>query len=357
MPDPVQSFCVNGQRCGPESGPYDWRRLSGGVARRVEAKSSKVHHDQRSGRWELRFCNVDFAKFDDLLLVVYLPWCLELWEYDVSLRARTATCGKRTDIRGHSIAVVAICRGGVLVDVWHTALRPRLVECASFVRNMPWNDPLISEQLEHIKAPTEHYKDAPFWGMSHVLRAAKFQHIARRVDGHITGHRVLDPLPHKAANGSALGVHQRPYDWLRIMGGTTQRVEAKSSTLLYDGCRQTWILRFSEVKFAELDVLILVVYAPWGLDFWEYDVPSRIGVSTAGTRTEVLGCVIQFFGKSREGCPRTSWDLNIRPRLTVAAKHVAQLDWDSPLLTFSNESGCVDTRRPSSPVQGSLEQA
>lgn len=86
------------------------------------------------------------------------------------------------------------------------------------------------------------------------------------------------------------------YDYKRILmkdsagcptatRGKAERVEVKSAQLAWDKFNSKWRLRFYSIKADLHDVLILGVYLPWGLEFWEYD--RTLGKGTARSQSHV----------------------------------------------------------------------
>eukprot|EP00971_Amphidinium_carterae_P149241 2959039-Amphidinium_carterae.1 len=77
----LPSTAVNGSQLGCNQRPHDYTRAAHGEPlRRVEVKSARLCWTR--SRWDLRFQGLKLDSFDDLLLVVYLPWGLEVLEME-----------------------------------------------------------------------------------------------------------------------------------------------------------------------------------------------------------------------------------------------------------------------------------
>ena len=102
--DAVAGKTLTGKRQGQNMAPYDWQR--DGV--RVACKSAQLKWDSHKANWMLQFRTVKLqregapeAAFDELLLALYTPEGVHLFEHD--LRAGVSTAGKSTAATGQHI--------------------------------------------------------------------------------------------------------------------------------------------------------------------------------------------------------------------------------------------------------------
>lgn len=331
--DPEPAWDINGNRCVKS---YDWKRKTGDTWCRVEAKSAQMIWDRSSLRWLLRFVGVKFSAFDVLVMVVYAPWGLELWEYDLHCRAGVSTTGKAMDFSGQSIVFYGKSNEHCVVTSWSSSIRPCLSRGAKHVVSLDWTHSLINMLWLHVDVRTREYMTVPF--SRHSGRSLVFQEIARLYDDQYRHYTTDVPQPGIRIDGRRRGPSAEAYDWTRTQfSGLTlevpRRVEVKSAQFIWERPRKRWLLRFSWVKLTEFDDLVLVIYAPWGLELWDYDIAKCTGLTSCGKATAAKGHFIVFYGKCEEESLRKSWESYIRLRLRKGAKHVATLNWEHPLVT------------------------
>eukprot|EP00971_Amphidinium_carterae_P198707 3943095-Amphidinium_carterae.1 len=105
----------------------------------------------------------------------------------------------------------------------------------------------------------------PLRYMSPTARGNLLAAFCRWYDEGTSGQTTRDALAGVAVDGRQLSCMHRSHDYTRTSSCTgIRRVEVKSSRLAWENSR--WRLKFSGVKLGEFDVLLLVVYLPWGLD-------------------------------------------------------------------------------------------
>eukprot|EP00746_Dinoflagellata_sp_MGD_P100846 gnl/MRDRNA2_/MRDRNA2_410537_c0_seq1.p1 gnl/MRDRNA2_/MRDRNA2_410537_c0~~gnl/MRDRNA2_/MRDRNA2_410537_c0_seq1.p1 ORF type:complete len:204 (-),score=30.53 gnl/MRDRNA2_/MRDRNA2_410537_c0_seq1:12-623(-) len=93
---------INGAKRGINTRLQDYCRISlDGAKVRVEVKSSQLTFDLHNLRWKFHFRNVKLKWFDELRLVMYTPWGMEIFVWDG--KTGLSTDGKRTESQGHSI--------------------------------------------------------------------------------------------------------------------------------------------------------------------------------------------------------------------------------------------------------------
>jgi len=106
--DPVIGRCINGSRRNPHTAEYDWLRNG----KRIECKHAQLQWKKKRSKWTVNFQAIKIVKdgvihpsFDELLIVLYTPTGLHVYQHD--LRFGVSSAGKATEARGCSIAVYA----------------------------------------------------------------------------------------------------------------------------------------------------------------------------------------------------------------------------------------------------------
>ena len=94
---------INGQTA--PSGECDYERLltheGQEIVRRCKVKFAKPL--PKKVNWAVTFRHVKFDNSDDLILMIHVPWGVELWEYNVQAKVGVSTMGKLTQSNGHQI--------------------------------------------------------------------------------------------------------------------------------------------------------------------------------------------------------------------------------------------------------------
>ena len=130
---------------------YDYLRLNwsscGGLClRRVEVKSARMSWNGRDSCWRMIFAAVKPNFFDDLLLAIYLPWGVELWEVaKADVLPRLYTCGRSTKTAGKKLELYASKKFSTLEEAWHCGIKPKLCELATLKSPFHWGRPLLDE--------------------------------------------------------------------------------------------------------------------------------------------------------------------------------------------------------------------
>merc|ERR1712070_687271 len=100
-----------------------------------------------SGRhWYLNFQRVKFEEHDALRLVPYLPWGIELWEYDLQSRVYTQSRGKETSVNGRNIKITAKKDVKCAEEAWQM-IRAKMKACAQHVATLTWQEVNLSGTL------------------------------------------------------------------------------------------------------------------------------------------------------------------------------------------------------------------
>ena len=142
---------VQQQKRGKNNTQYDYLRLDwsscGGLRlRRVEVKSARMSWSKQSSCWCIVFQAVKPMFFDNLLLVVYLPWGVELWEAaKADIVPRLCTNGRSTKTVGRRLQLYASKKFSTLEEAWHCGVKPKLCELATLKSPFHWGHPLLGE--------------------------------------------------------------------------------------------------------------------------------------------------------------------------------------------------------------------
>jgi len=302
----VTSF---GKRRGGRNAVYDWRRKMNASDRRVEFKSSCFLWDKRCQRWFLSFHNVKTLKFDDLVLGVYAPWGLELWEYKASAYVGLPAWSQ---IRGGEIRFYGSVQILNVVEAWQSTILPKLAAVASHRISLSWDHWLVRKYMV-CNAMEMLYRGVPFFQRSPACRNRFLSEVVRRfVQQDYKRHQFRTQI----ANGDA-----STDDGISACSCRKGQLKVKTAMLSWHTGRLCWFLRFREVQHHSSDMLFLVAYLPWGLDIWES--------STLSTTTPKS---IYFYGQPRETCPNNSFASQICPKLSATASHVALLMWRDTII-------------------------
>ena len=97
--DPLSGVGINGRKRGRNKEAYDFM-IEG---RRVEVKSAQLSWDGYHNYWYAIWPNVKRDEYDDLLLVLYTPYCLHIFLHDNSYGI--STHGKSQDSSGGRVQV------------------------------------------------------------------------------------------------------------------------------------------------------------------------------------------------------------------------------------------------------------
>lgn len=193
------------------------------------------------------------------------------------------------------------------------------------------------------------YVGVPFSDMTPSRRGFIFENIVREYDDHNDAFETRDASESLAANGWIRCGSNTVYDWIRAYDGHDRRVELKSASFTYDKSNQRWGLAFYAVKTEEFDDLVLAVYAPWGLELWEYKLSGGLAGLYIGTKTR--GARVSFWGKSKVADILEAWQSSILPKLSVAATHTVSLSRSNPLVRKHMKRGEPDTPYMNAPLK------
>ena len=133
---------------GAGNSEYDYTRTCTTSCRqyRVEVKSARMSWNRGRSQWIVRFQNVKPAFFDDLVLVVHLPWCVQIWEASKScIQSRLETNGKSSEVCGFNLCLYASTRFCVLEEAWQESILPKLRGLACLSACYDWGHPMLAE--------------------------------------------------------------------------------------------------------------------------------------------------------------------------------------------------------------------
>jgi len=278
--------------------------------RRVECKSSQFRWDKR---WLCFFSSVKFAfgkerlfaSFDQLILTLYTPRAIFLYDHDFTFGVSTR--GAATLSTGHVIVIGASTKNlhwSAALDTVLEKLDDAGNKCERIATIPLWNEVVRAAELKHTcQLMDEAYTNVPLSDITPAIRGRHIEKIVRVIDSVV--HRGIpskNPLDSACINGSSRGLNRAQYDWLR----GNKRVECKASQLFWDGVQACWKVCFHHVKIGTengnspraFDELFIAIYSPIGIDVYAYACKSRFGVCSVGKNTETRGFNIQVYGPS-----------------------------------------------------------
>jgi len=269
---------------------------------------------------------------DVLLLITHAPWGLDMWEYDLSAGMFKHARGKVTELEGYGIKVSTRDSGVGIKGAWWCNIRPRLAQAARHLVTLDWSHPLVAGRLLARTPAYDLYHDVPLAAKPAAIRAAIIRNIARSIDALDPRYVVRDARTTNSNSYCHSDSFNSSCDWIRERESGARRVRVKTSMFVWDSVNLCWKLVFMAVILDEIDDLMIVVCAPWGLEFWEYHWGVRKGLSATGLFTETRGHVIQFYSSRGQHCVISCWEQILKPKLSKAALHVASFSWSHPLV-------------------------
>ena len=132
---------------------YDYARCLGTLCgsiclRKVEVKSARVSWQRALCKWRLEISQIKPALFDDLVLMVYLPSGVEMWEVNLAqVLPRMRSQKPYAKIKGKTFIVYADKSESELGDAWEDGIKPKLGEVATLTTALKWGEPLLAEAL------------------------------------------------------------------------------------------------------------------------------------------------------------------------------------------------------------------
>lgn len=322
--DAEPGLCHGGRRRGASNAEYDW--LCNG--RRVECKSSMLRWIAYYRTWGFRFQSVKFHYFDILLLVLYTPLELIVYQHDFELGVSSA--GSRTETDGYHISLY----GPKYEADWNVALQYVLGKldapsnkCRRVAR-LSLQHPEVVRVLQSFESSSyaslmsRAYHEVPLAFMSVGVRGTRIQAIARLIYSIMNmGSSVMDPVAGVRINGARRSMAQAEYDWSR----DGQRIECKSSQLAWDSHNHRWRHRFHGIKSVSFDELQLCFYTPRGIFIYLHD--GRFALSSNGVRSETHGCQISMVGNVHEQDWSVALDTILKKFDSSPCKYLGLIQW------------------------------
>ena len=284
--DAVPGTCVNGQRRNASQAEYDFLLDD----RKGEVKSSQLRWVK--GSWRVLFQRVKFphlmawntASFDDLYLVLFSPKWLHLVKHDFQMGVSRAGLG--TEFWGFHIQI----RGSANSLCWEESLQTILDKlctqggCSLIAKTDISETCILDLCNKHQGFGRQFYYRKPFSSMSPQLRGLRMQRVVLEIDKLLHSRSFFEHCSNEhTCSGSMRGQNNASVDWIR----DGKRVEAKSTQLSFNKCRQAWLCEFSGIKHDCFDELLLAIYSPRGLDVFKHD--SLFGLATNGVATGTCG--------------------------------------------------------------------
>ena len=158
----------------------------------------------------------------------------------------------------------------------------------------------------HITKASLVYEHTPFSDMYPQRRGLLLEDIGREMDANET---IAPIKKHKRSRAS--------YDWLRKRDNI--RVECKSAQLSWN--KSGWVVHFKNIKVCEFDVLVLCLYTPTSLEYFECNVSDLTTLYSQGRLMPSGQCLVLRAGKCH-------W--------TAAAAAICR-----QLATIGTKTGCV----------------
>ena len=153
---------------------------------------------------------------------------------------------------------------------------------------------MLSDYLKDVPMSRTHkvYAGVPLAGITREHRGTILERAVKRVMEQMTGLSASLPTEGKCINGRKRGRNAMEHDF----NLDQRRVEVKSAQLVWNDDNRCWHASWQNIKQDKHDVLLLVLYSPFGLRIFEHD--GTFGVSTNGQRQAASG------GKVRVYSPR-----------------------------------------------------
>ncbi|CAK0892973.1 unnamed protein product [Prorocentrum cordatum] len=316
----------DGRRRAASTAEYDW--LCNG--RRVECKSAMLTWSGGARRWSFRFQSVKFRSFDILLLVLYTPLELIVYQHDLSLGISSS--GARTETEGCQICFYG--PGGV--GDWRVALKSVLGrldapsnQCRQVARFSLQHASVVRALSNFRQTPyavrmDEAYHDVPLASLAGAVRGERIQAIARLVDTILNmGSFVMDPVVGARSNGARRSLRQAEYDWSR----DGRRIECKSSQLVWDPRKRVWSVTFRNIKPASFDDLVLCIYTPHGIFLYRHS--GNFVLSSIGVRSErwARGYSVSVSGGRHKQDWSIALDSVLKKVEQLSCEYVAFVEW------------------------------
>ena len=272
---------VDGRKRGRNQATCDF----GIVERRQEVKSAQLAWNKFLQRWEAQWVGLKRDLYDDLLLVLYTPSGLYLFNHDHVFGVSTS--GKKTESSGK---VVNACGPRKQPSV-AKATEAILAKMQSmFIAHVPF------AELGKVVTTRGHdaYAGLPLADWSGAARGNVLERVAKRVMEEMVGERAVAPPSGTRVNGAKKAKTQAPNDFVLV----GRYKEVKAALLSWDTFSQRWVAQWQAIKRDLHDDLLLVLYTPLGVFLYQHD--GVFGVSTTGKAQEAEGGQVTACGPCNE---------------------------------------------------------
>ena len=272
---------VDGRKRGRNQATCDF----GIVERRQEVKSAQLAWNKDKQRWEAKWQAIKRDLYDDLLLVLYTPSGLYLFNHDHVFGVSTS--GKKTESSGK---VVNACGPRKQPSV-AKATEAILAKMQSmFIAHVPF------AELGKVVTTRGHdaYAGLPLADWSGAARGNVLERVAKRVMEEMVGERAVAPPSGTRVNGAKKAKTQAPNDFVLV----GRYKEVKAALLSWDTFSQRWVAQWQAIKRDLHDDLLLVLYTPLGVFLYQHD--GVFGVSTTGKAQEAEGGQVTACGPCNE---------------------------------------------------------
>ena len=272
---PTGERCVNGRKRGRHQTTHEFYILG----ERNEVKNAQLAWDKSSNCWRAAWKNVKSALHDKLLLVLYTPSGLYLFEHDGKFGVTTQ--GKEQDSCGGKVQVY----GPKWQEDIHVATQVVLskLDTMKRLKYIPLEEVPISTTRTH-----DVYVGVPLCDASN--RGVIIQGIVQKIMEERYGVKATVPTGETDCNGNKRGPNMTTHEFFML----GKRNEVKQAQLKWNTSSNRWCAQWQNVKHALHDVLHLVLYTPSGLYIFEHD--GKFGVSTQGKAQDPCGGVVQAYG-------------------------------------------------------------
>lgn len=286
--DATGGGCFNGKKRSRYQGEFDF--AVGG--RRFEVKSAKLtpHQNGRPNVWGAEWSEVKPLLHDVLLLVLYTPLGIYVFEHD----GHFGVCRKG---RKHALGGVSIKVYGGKHESAEGGVRCVHEKLGSMFRAHLSFPELLSKYGDLLSTTTTHdaYVDTPLNLLSCSDRGLVLEDLVRRVVSSRTGVDTHDAeATSLCVNGTRRSRQCADYDFLF----SGRRIEVKSAQVRFLEIRQQWCAHWSKINPGCHDTLILVLYTPFGIGIYEHDGQLGFGASRGKPRRRRKG--VRVLGPSRE---------------------------------------------------------
>ena len=271
-PEITQS--ISGKKRGRNATEYDFK-MDG---RRYEVKSAQLQWDKTNKRWNALWQAVKKDSHDILLLVLYSPSGLSIYEHDGVLGVTTH--GKAQESSGGCVCVYGKCNGVEIRDaerVIHDKMQYLYLGRLTFDQ----------VSLPDVMSP---FQGTPLSKNGSKTRGVIIERIVRRFMESHAGQASYDAEITQSISGKKRGRNATEYDFK--MDG--RRYEVKSAQLIWKKRDKSWCATWKKVKKDSHDILLLVLHSPSGLSIYKHD--GVLGVTTIGKAQESCGGDVCVWG-------------------------------------------------------------